>query len=144
MATASAALADLGLRPEAIRREDFDLPPTEADDEPPILIAAAVGGSAETAASSGVVAFVGGENYDAIVSLDQSLLAALIAAGAPVPWSCQEGTCASCICKLTAGRVALKAAARAILSEADLGDGLILACLSRAETERVEVDFDNL
>jgi ferredoxin len=61
-----------------------------------------------------------------------------------VPFSCQEGTCASCIARLKRGAVELKRGALKILPQQDIDKGLILACLSHPQSARIHIDFDDL
>jgi ferredoxin len=91
-----------------------------------------------------VLACVNGEEFKARPEPGESLLASLLRVGASVPYSCQEGTCASCIARLKVGMVELGRGALQILPQQDIDKGLILACLSRPQSTRVHIDFDDL
>lgn len=68
------------------------------------------------------------------------LLDALLAAGLDAPFSCREGSCSACACRLLAGEVAMER--NEVLEQADLDEGYILACQSTALTERLSVSYD--
>ncbi len=67
------------------------------------------------------------------------LLDALLAAGVDAPYSCREGACSACTCRVTAGRVAM--ARNEVLDERDLADGYVLACQARPLTDRVDITY---
>jgi ferredoxin-NADP reductase len=124
-----------------IRRESFSI--ALDDDEPPITVRGPVDVGIEGAGER-IVAVVGNTEYAADVHADESILAALLRCGADVPHSCQEGTCSSCISKLTEGSVQVHAGVLKTLRQADLEEGLLLACLARPTTKAVRIDFDNI
>jgi 3-ketosteroid 9alpha-monooxygenase subunit B len=67
------------------------------------------------------------------------LLDALLAAGLDVPYSCREGACSACVCRVKAGEVAM--ARNEVLEAEDIEDGLVLACQARAVTDEVEIAY---
>ncbi len=67
------------------------------------------------------------------------MLDVLIDADLDPPFSCRDGICGACACTLTAGKVEM--ASNEVLEDADLADGLILACQSVALTPRVSVSY---
>ncbi|OBH66369.1 ferredoxin [Mycobacterium colombiense] len=69
----------------------------------------------------------------------QTLVETLLDAGIPVPHSCLQGRCGSCVATVIAGRVDM--AQCDVLDAADLDDGLILACQARAAGADVHVEF---
>jgi len=75
------------------------------------------------------------------VASGQSLLAGAIAAKLDLPYSCQAGVCGACKMKLTKGSV--KMLNRSALDEMDLKGKIILTCQSYAETEEIEIRFDD-
>ncbi|MFF9014139.1 2Fe-2S iron-sulfur cluster-binding protein [Streptomyces sp. NPDC014870] len=68
------------------------------------------------------------------------LLDALLAAGVDAPYSCREGACAACACRVTAGEV--KMARNEVLDAADLAEGYVLACQAVPLGERVDVTYE--
>jgi 3-ketosteroid 9alpha-monooxygenase subunit B len=67
------------------------------------------------------------------------LLDVLIAAGLNPPFSCRQGTCAACACRLLDGEVDL--VHNEVLEEEDFADGYILACQALPRTEVVTVTY---
>ena len=81
---------------------------------------------------------------DATISVlpDETLLTAALRQGINFPNSCRVGGCATCKCKLTAGRVKELTESTYILSDDDMDQGYILACQSVPQTEvSIEVDL---
>lgn len=68
------------------------------------------------------------------------LLDVLLAAGITAPFSCREGNCSACACVVLDGEVDLEH--NQVLDDADLADGIILACQARPRTPSVRVSFD--
>ncbi|MER6996385.1 ferredoxin--NADP reductase [Streptomyces sp. NPDC000410] len=71
---------------------------------------------------------------------DTPLLDALLAAGVDAPYSCREGACSACCCRVVTGEV--KMLRNEVLDEEDLAEGYVLACQALPLTERVEVTYD--
>jgi 3-ketosteroid 9alpha-monooxygenase subunit B len=69
------------------------------------------------------------------------LLDLLREAGLDAPYSCREGACSACSCKLSSGEVAM--ATNDVLEQEDLDDGWVLACQSLPVTDEVEVTYDD-
>jgi 3-ketosteroid 9alpha-monooxygenase subunit B len=68
------------------------------------------------------------------------MLDVLIDAGLDPPYSCREGICGACACQLVSGQVEM--AHNEVLEDADLAEGLILACQSIAATSEVAVSYE--
>jgi 3-ketosteroid 9alpha-monooxygenase subunit B len=68
------------------------------------------------------------------------MLDLLIDAELDPPYSCREGICGACACQLVSGEVEM--AHNEVLEDADLADGLILACQSVARTPTVKVSYE--
>ena len=56
------------------------------------------------------------------------------------PYSCREGACSACACRLVSGEV--KMLNNDVLEDEDIADGIILACQSVPVTEAVEVSYE--
>jgi ferredoxin len=69
----------------------------------------------------------GGERFD--VAADQPLLQAAELAGVPLPSSCRNGTCRTCICRLAEGRVTYRIEWPGLLAE-EKAEGWILPCVA--------------
>ena len=57
-----------------------------------------------------------------------TLLAALLRAGLPFPFSCQTGNCGTCKCELLAGEVEELAYSEHTLPASERARGILLAC----------------
>jgi 3-ketosteroid 9alpha-monooxygenase subunit B len=68
------------------------------------------------------------------------LLDALLDAGLDAPYSCRQGNCSACACKLVAGEVTMRE--NNVLEQEDLDEGWILACQSLPLTPTVSVTYD--
>jgi 3-ketosteroid 9alpha-monooxygenase subunit B len=68
------------------------------------------------------------------------LLDLLLSAGLDAPYSCREGQCSACACRVTAGEV--KMLDNEILDAEDIADGLVLACQSLPLTDEVTVTYE--
>jgi 3-ketosteroid 9alpha-monooxygenase subunit B len=68
------------------------------------------------------------------------MLDVLIDAELDPPYSCREGICGACACTLVSGEVEM--AHNEVLEDADLADGVILACQSVALTPEVSVSYE--
>jgi 3-ketosteroid 9alpha-monooxygenase subunit B len=68
------------------------------------------------------------------------MLDVMLDAGLDAPFSCREGICGACACQLTDGKVEM--ASNEVLEDADIADGLILACQSVALTPEVSVSYE--
>ena len=80
-----------------------------------------------------------GETIQVKVPKGTTLLRALINAGKEPPYSCEGGICASCICKLNAGRVHMKT--NLTLSDTEVEQGHILSCQSIPLSEKIEITY---
>ncbi|WP_329386835.1 ferredoxin--NADP reductase [Streptomyces sp. NBC_01351] len=67
------------------------------------------------------------------------LLDALLAAGVPAPYSCREGACSACCCRVVEGKVTM--ARNEVLAEEDLAEGYVLACQAMRLGERVRITY---
>jgi 3-ketosteroid 9alpha-monooxygenase subunit B len=71
---------------------------------------------------------------------DTKLLDLLLDNGVDAPYSCREGACSACACRLVAGEV--KMLNNDVLEDDDIADGIILACQSLPVTDAVEVSYE--
>lgn len=67
------------------------------------------------------------------------LLDAMLAAGLDAPYSCREGLCNACACRIVSGEVEMRH--NEVLDERDLAEGYVLACQSVPLTTEVRVRF---
>jgi ring-1,2-phenylacetyl-CoA epoxidase subunit PaaE len=69
-----------------------------------------------------------------------SILENARAAGAPAPFACKAGVCATCRAKVTSGKVTMKQ--NYGLSEEELAQGYVLTCQAVPLTDDVKLDYD--
>jgi len=75
-----------------------------------------------------------------IKSNKQRILSQLLDSGYSLPYSCKSGTCGSCICKLTNGKVHMLE--NEYITDKEISLGFILPCISYAITKNLNLDFD--
>jgi 3-ketosteroid 9alpha-monooxygenase subunit B len=68
------------------------------------------------------------------------LLDLLLAEGIAAPFSCREGACSACACRVSAGEVAMTR--NDVLEKEDLDEGWVLGCQSLPVSDEVEVTYD--
>ncbi|MFI8951039.1 2Fe-2S iron-sulfur cluster-binding protein [Streptomyces sp. NPDC053750] len=67
------------------------------------------------------------------------LLDVLLAAGMEAPYSCREGACSACTCRVVTGEV--KMLRNDVLDDQDLAEGYVLACQAVPLTDRVGITY---
>ncbi len=100
------------------------------------------GGGQDTPSCGGATAEVEFEGVVHTVAWGRrtSLLTALLAAGVPAPYSCREGACSACCCRVLAGEVTM--VRNEVLAPEDLADGYVLACQALPLGDRVRISYD--
>lgn len=68
---------------------------------------------------------------------DETILTAALRQGIVLPYSCRNGTCASCKCRLVEGEISYPYNPPAALEQAELHDGQMLSCQAVAEGDVV-------
>ncbi|MFG1426786.1 2Fe-2S iron-sulfur cluster-binding protein [Roseixanthobacter glucoisosaccharinicivorans] len=151
MSLVAETLAQRGLDPRDIRHESFlvtdavsadtlddattvRIVPAGAPDDLPIA----------TAPQTELTVEIDGEERVIHPRAGETILAALQREEIDAPFSCQEGTCLSCMCRVEEGAVRMRRHDLIGLTPEDLGAGIALACLSRAEGERARVSFEDV
>ncbi|KOV60435.1 3-ketosteroid-9-alpha-hydroxylase [Streptomyces sp. MMG1121] len=129
------ALRTLGAPDERVHRERF-FSLGAGVFAPPAPVAAE-----GTPADGGSTALVelDGVSHTVLWPSGTPLLDALLAAGVQAPYSCREGACAACTCRVTAGEV--KMARNEVLDGRDLAEGYVLACQALPLTDRVDITY---
>ena len=138
MDMAEAFFQGSGISLNHIRRESFDLVLNEDEDAEPLQ----VGECAEPVDQAAVTIIAGGTVTEITSQKGESLLESALRAEADVSFDCQEGTCASCMCKIETGGVSLKPHALEVLRQSDLDEGVILACLAQPMAGSIKINFD--
>ena len=98
----------------------------------------------EPADAGGIAAALRVELDEQVHTLDwppgRRMLDVMIDAGLAASYSCREGICGACACRLVSGKVEM--AHNEVLEDEDLADGYVLACQSVAVTDEVSVSYD--
>jgi 3-ketosteroid 9alpha-monooxygenase subunit B len=72
-------------------------------------------------------------------SPDRKLLDFLLDKGLDAPYSCREGNCSACACRVLEGEVTMLR--NEVLDDEDLADGLRLACQSLPVSDSVRISY---
>ncbi|MEA5367505.1 ferredoxin--NADP reductase [Amycolatopsis sp., V23-08] len=70
----------------------------------------------------------------------RKLLDHLLEAGLDAPYSCREGQCSACACRIESGEV--KMLHNEVLDAEDIADGIVLACQSLPVTDDVSISYE--
>ena len=76
------------------------------------------------------------------VDKEEFLLDSLLEQGIDAPYSCQGGSCSSCICKISEGTAEM--ARNQVLTDREIAQGFILSCQAKITSAHISVDFDNV
>ena len=82
-----------------------------------------------------------GTSVEVSVEEDETILEALLKAGENPPYSCMEGICMACQCKVIQGVAEMHK--DSFLSEEEIKEKSILSCQAFVRSESVKVDFDD-
>ncbi|MEV5648527.1 ferredoxin--NADP reductase [Nocardia sp. NPDC052254] len=69
----------------------------------------------------------------------QVLLDTLLAAGLEAPYSCREGACSACVCRVVSGEVSMRR--NEVLEQEDLADGYVLACQAVPVSDDISITY---
>jgi len=83
-----------------------------------------------------------GETHEIKVPKEEFLLDSLLEQGIDAPYSCQGGSCSSCICKITEGGADM--ARNQVLTDNEVANGFVLSCQAKITSATITVDFDNV
>ncbi|WP_406629230.1 2Fe-2S iron-sulfur cluster-binding protein [Amycolatopsis sp. WGS_07] len=134
MAAAQDALRELGAPRERVHVEKFHSltgNPFENEPEPE------EDGGGETTA---LTVDLDGETRQVTWPRQRKLLDHLLAEGLDAPYSCREGQCSACACRIVSGEV--KMLNNEVLDAEDIADGIVLACQSVPLTDEVSVSYE--
>jgi 3-ketosteroid 9alpha-monooxygenase subunit B len=100
------------------------------------------GGPAETsgAEDNSVEVQLDGERHTFRWPAGTVLLDLLRDRGLDAPFSCREGACSACACRVIAGEVKMRR--NEVLDQTDLDEGYVLACQALPVTDSVSVSYD--
>jgi ring-1,2-phenylacetyl-CoA epoxidase subunit PaaE len=98
--------------------------------------------STEFNGTAKVTILVDEEETTITVKQDETLLDAALKNGIDAPYSCQGGVCSSCMCLVTEGEVQLLK--NSILTDAEINEGITLACQAIPKSSVIKIDFDDV
>lgn len=90
--------------------------------------------------AAAVTVEIDGETHELGWPRETVLLDVLLARGIEAPYSCREGACSACVCRLADGEV--KLLRNDVLEKEDLADGYVLACQAIPVTDTVRITYD--
>ncbi|MEM7214309.1 MAG: 2Fe-2S iron-sulfur cluster-binding protein [Pseudomonadota bacterium] len=128
----SSALKALGVDPDRIKFELFT-PST------PLRTAGSAAVAREMSGAQ-VEVVIDGSRRSFRMDGETSLIESAAYSGIEIPYSCANGMCATCRCKLAEGSVEMEQ--NFSLEEWETEQGFVLACQSRPTTEKIVLDFD--
>ncbi|MFE2377611.1 2Fe-2S iron-sulfur cluster-binding protein [Streptomyces sp. NPDC059398] len=132
------ALRAAGAEPAAIHRERFFSLSGDVFRAPVPAAPAEQPAGARGEAAEAVVE-LDGETHRVAWDAATPLLDALLAAGIDAPYSCREGACAACACRVLEGEVTV--AHDEVLDDQDRAEGYILACQALPACERISISY---
>jgi 3-ketosteroid 9alpha-monooxygenase subunit B len=135
MAAVREALGQLGVPRERVHVEKFtsltgnpfesgEPEPEPESDEAPASLTVTLDGSTRTLAWP----------------RQRKLLDRLLDEGMDAPYSCREGQCSACACRVVSGEV--KMLHNEVLDAEDMADGIVLACQSLPVTDDVSISYE--
>ena len=96
---------------------------------------------ADTGSSSTVEVSLDGSRKRLTWPSHRRLLDVLLENGLDAPYSCRQGQCSACACRIVRGEVRLLH--NEVLDDQDLADGYALACQALPVTDEVEITYEN-
>lgn len=132
MDAVESALDMAGFNPDSIHVERFVSLPDEGDEQQ-----SSVDASAADAAVVSVDLY--GERHELPVKEGETILQAAQRLAVDMPFSCQAGLCAACMCKLEDGTVEMES--HEALSGNDIEKGWVLTCKAKPTSAEVRIKF---
>lgn len=133
MDTVEKALLGVGEDPRRIHLERF-VSPADAPVEPE-----GQGAAADAPQQVELQVELDGQQHSLTYRPGETLLQSCLAAGLEAPFSCEEGFCGACMCKVEEGEVRLLR--NDVLTPAELAEGWTLACQGRPQSARLRLKF---
>lgn len=136
MSAVETALDQLGMDPARIHVERFVSLPDEEDRDAAVAAAHQQTASVDEAKVS---IELDGKLHELTCAGNETLLEAAEKVGLELPYSCQAGMCASCMCEVTEGEV--KLLHNEVLDDRDLAKSLTLSCQAVPVSPHIRIRF---
>ncbi|WP_410588823.1 2Fe-2S iron-sulfur cluster-binding protein [Amycolatopsis sp. lyj-23] len=135
MAAVREALGQLGLPRERVHVEKFTSLTGNPFEE-----AVSEEAPASDEAPASLTVTLDGQTRSMAWPRQRKLLDRLLDDGMDAPYSCREGQCSACACRVVSGEV--KMLHNEVLDAEDLADGIVLACQSLPVTDEVSISYE--
>jgi len=139
MDAAVAALQAIEMAPGQVHVERFASLPDEQTQAATAAAALAAPPPSDAVDSAEVELQLDGQVHKLRCAGTETLLQAALRAGLPVPYSCQAGMCASCMCQVLEGSVHLRH--NDVLDKKDLAKAWTLSCQAVPTSKRLRIKF---
>ncbi|WP_206791452.1 ferredoxin--NADP reductase [Amycolatopsis sp. MtRt-6] len=137
MAAAKEALGQLGVPRERVHVEKFtSLTGNPFEETVEVVEEEPVPDSSPAA----LTVTLDGETRSMVWPRQRKLLDRLLEDGMDAPYSCREGQCSACACRVVSGEV--KMLHNEVLDADDMADGIVLACQSLPVTDEVSISYE--
>lgn len=136
MAAVREALGQLGVPRDRVHVEKF----TSLTGNPFDEVAEVVEEPASDEAPASLTVSLDGSTRTLSWPRQRKLLDRLLDEGLDAPYSCREGQCSACACRVVAGEV--KMLHNEVLDAEDMADGIVLACQSLPVTDEVSISYE--
>lgn len=89
-----------------------------------------------------VIVQIGGEENTFRMETSSTVMDAALDLGMDLPYSCQGGSCSSCVARLKEGKVTMKK--NMILTDSEVEEGLILTCQAIPNSSNLVLNYDEI
>ncbi len=89
-----------------------------------------------------ITILVDDEEFTFVMDQKSNILDAALGEDIDAPYSCQGGVCSSCMCRITEGKAVMPE--NSILTDGEVEEGLVLACVAHPTTSTLKIDFDDV
>jgi ring-1,2-phenylacetyl-CoA epoxidase subunit PaaE len=125
--TVEQVLVARGVAPNNIHIEHFSAPELSASD-------------AGTNSTTNATIQLEGKTLQIAIPAGKTILQALLDAGYEAPYSCQAGSCSTCMAKVTKGKAQMDVCYA--LDPDEVADGYILTCRAQPQGDEIELTYD--
>ncbi|WP_410610785.1 2Fe-2S iron-sulfur cluster-binding protein [Amycolatopsis sp. lyj-109] len=136
MAAVREALGQLGVPRDRVHVEKF----TSLTGNPFEATVEVVEEEPSDEAPAALTVTLDGETRSMVWPRRRKLLDRLLEDGMDAPYSCREGQCSACACRVVSGEV--KMLHNEVLDAEDMADGIVLACQSLPVTDEVSISYE--